>query len=40
MAMLDAKCCMLNILGDILSEVEIDTPDDTLVENQATLEVR
>ena len=40
MAMLDAKCCMLNILGDTLSEVEIDTLVDTLVEEQARLEVK
>ena len=40
MAMLNAKCLMLNILGDTLSEVEIDTLVDTLVERQARVVVK
>ena len=38
--MLNAKCLMLNILGDTLSEVEIDTLVDTLVERQARVVVK
>ena len=40
MAMLNAKCRMLNILGHTLSEVEIDTLVDTLVERQARMQVK
>ena len=40
MAMLNAKCRMLNILGHTLSEVEIDTLVDTLVERQARIQVK
>ena len=35
----DALCCMLNIFGETLSEVEIDTLDETLVERQARMQV-
>ena len=38
--MLDAACCKVNVLGDTLSEVEIDTLVDTLVERQATMQVK
>ena len=40
MAMLNAKCRMLNILGDTLSEVEIATLVDTMVERQARMQVK
>ena len=36
----DAGCCMLNILGDTLSEVEIDMLVDTLVERQARMQIK
>ena len=39
-AMLDAARCMLNILGDNMSAVEIHTLVDTLVKRQAKLEVK
>ena len=38
--MLNAKCRRLKILGDTLSEVEIDTMVDTLVERQVILQVK
>ena len=38
--MLNAKFLMLNIFGDTLSEVEIDTLVDTLVERKARMEVK
>jgi len=40
MAMLDAKCCMLNILGDTLCKVEIDTLVNILVERQHVVQVK
>ena len=40
MAMLNAKCRRLKILGDTLSEVEIDTMVDTLVERQPRLQIK
>ena len=40
MGMLNAKFLMLNIFGDTLSEVEIDTLVDTLVERKARMEVK
>ena len=40
MAMLDAGCWMLNILGDTLSEVEIDTLVEILVKRQARVQVK
>ena len=40
MVMLNAKCRMLNIIGDPLPEVEIDTLVDTLVERQARIQVK
>ena len=38
--MLDAVCCLLNILVDTLSKVEIDTLIDTLVERKARMRVK
>ena len=38
--MLNAKFLMLNMFGDTLSEVEIDTLVDTLVERKARREVK
>ena len=38
--MLNAKCRRLKILGDTLSELEIDTMVDTLVERQPRLQVK
>ena len=40
MVMLNAKCRMLNIIGDPLPEVEIDTLVDTLVERQTRIQVK
>ena len=40
MAMLNAKCRMLNIVGNTLSEVEIATLVDTLVDRQARMQVK
>ena len=40
MGMLNAKRGMVNIFGDTLSEVEIDTLVDTLVEKQARMQVK
>ena len=40
MGMLNAKRGMVNIFGDTLSEVEIDTLVDTLVEKQARMLVK
>ena len=40
MGMLNAKRGMVNIFGDTLSEVEIDTLVDTLVERKARMEVK
>ena len=40
MGMLNAKGGMVNIFGDTLSEVEIDTLVDTLVERKARMEVK
>ena len=39
-AMLIARCCMLNILGVTLSEVANDMLVDTLVERQARMHVK
>ena len=40
MAMLNAVCCMLNILVDKLSENEINTLVDFLVETKAKMQVK
>ena len=40
MAKLNAKCRRLKILGDTLSEMEIDTLVDTLVARQAKMQLR
>ena len=40
MGMLNAKRGMVNIFGDTLSEVEIDTLVDTLVARQAKMQLR
>ena len=38
--MLGGGCCMLNIRGETLSEVEMCTLVDTLVERQAKMQVK